>query len=1115
MRILFFSLLLFFGVVFHSFSQGTISGLVFQDINKNGINDSEPPYNGIQIQLYNSNNILINSTTSESSMMLGSNFTFTGLPYGPYTIKFIAPSNYRFSSAPGLIVNDNANPATATTSQLFVSPTTTIQNAGLYYYTPPTFAPTIQATNLTVTTIFAKSVGLSWTRGNGNNVLIIGRQGAPVSVTPTDDHFYQAFYGFGSGEDLGNGNYVLYKGPANSIGIMDLKQLTKYYFAAFEYNLGSTLEARHLTTNPATVSVTTTEFSSGKTGNALSFNGTKNCLNGMGGSNCLGNTPSSTDPHYINNTGVFSIEMWLKLNNHNANSCQAIYTNGESANYKGVFFAYDNRSALNRSKQLVCELYNGSGTKIISSLSPENIITDNEWHHVAVTGDGTNIKFYVDGNQYSGSGTMGTKSTGYWTHNEGYFGACPITACAGGDISYQYWLNGVVDELKFWKITRTAQEIKYNMNLILTGDEEGLLSYFQFNEIQPNQQSYFVFDLLQRLTSAAQGGYAPAVVKSEAPVAKGTYAALNVSSSGTYDFVGTGVKMTFPVNGNYPNGELVVTRLKETAANLPSSSNSFPSDYWVIRNYGANQTFSPLQSITFDNLGVIPDYSISDPANGTTLYKRPSNASASSWNNFGSASNVNGNAQIIGFNSSNNITSFSQILIGYNVAPIDLKITSPTAITTAKQGENISLSCTIENTGTLSATSSNVGYYLSKDNILDGSDLLLGSSSGSSLSGPGTSLKSQNVIIPASTTTGNYYLIFVADYTQLVNESNETNNTAATPVTIIDGADLVISSLTIPLSAEIGQTIALEYTIKNEGTSSSATSNVAYYLSFNNVYDVNDLLLGSVDEGMLADQGYETRKTSTVIPASTPPGKYYIIAIADYDNNVSEFDETNNSLTVEISIEKTKAIDYIVTLLPTPILAQNGESITINFKVLNKGTKSSTLSSNTKVFLSTDNFYSSNDVELASLTTEQINSGNSITYTDYSVSIPSNLIAGDYYLIVASDFNNEIAEEDETNNMNSIPLNISVITRLTGMENNLFKIYPNPSTTHFVVEPIDQYKGLEMKGTLINELGSTVMNKVFNSFNENIFTIENLPKGVYTLKLETETQVEIKKIIIQ
>ncbi len=61
----------------------------------------------------------------------------------------------------------------------------------------------------------------------------------------------------------------------------------------------------------------------------------------------------------------------------------------------------------------------------------------------------------------------------------------------GGDYDYitpnnQWGFNGKIGELRVWTTARTAEEINNYMNVELTGDEEGLIGYWKFDEGEGN-----------------------------------------------------------------------------------------------------------------------------------------------------------------------------------------------------------------------------------------------------------------------------------------------------------------------------------------------------------------------------------------------------------------------------------------------------------------------------------------------------------------------------------------------------------------------------------------------------------------------------------------------------
>jgi hypothetical protein len=96
----------------------------------------------------------------------------------------------------------------------------------------------------------------------------------------------------------------------------------------------------------------------------------------------------------------------------------------------------------------------------------------NEWHHVAVTWDGSVIKFYIDGMLDS----LRTPFTRSLIPNNLDL---TIGADFPGDVEY---FSGQLDEVRLWNIGRTQQQIKDNMHLKLTGSEVGLVGYWRFDE---------------------------------------------------------------------------------------------------------------------------------------------------------------------------------------------------------------------------------------------------------------------------------------------------------------------------------------------------------------------------------------------------------------------------------------------------------------------------------------------------------------------------------------------------------------------------------------------------------------------------------------------------------
>ncbi|MFH0865130.1 MAG: endonuclease, partial [Bacteroidota bacterium] len=97
-------------------------------------------------------------------------------------------------------------------------------------------APTNQSSGMLFNTITSGSMIVSWTRGNGNNVLVLAKAGTAVNSDPVSGVPYADSDIFGSGDQIGTGNYVVYNGPATSVEVLGLSASTAYYFAVYEYN---------------------------------------------------------------------------------------------------------------------------------------------------------------------------------------------------------------------------------------------------------------------------------------------------------------------------------------------------------------------------------------------------------------------------------------------------------------------------------------------------------------------------------------------------------------------------------------------------------------------------------------------------------------------------------------------------------------------------------------------------------------------------------------------------------------------------------------------------------------------------------------------------------------
>lgn len=99
--------------------------------------------------------------------------------------------------------------------------------------------PAVQASNPYVISNTGGQVQFSFDRGTGDSVLVICREGFAVNDFPKAGGVYSANANFGSGTQIGTGNYVVYKAAKagkNLVTVSGLSSAKKYHFAIIEFS---------------------------------------------------------------------------------------------------------------------------------------------------------------------------------------------------------------------------------------------------------------------------------------------------------------------------------------------------------------------------------------------------------------------------------------------------------------------------------------------------------------------------------------------------------------------------------------------------------------------------------------------------------------------------------------------------------------------------------------------------------------------------------------------------------------------------------------------------------------------------------------------------------------
>ncbi|MBT6711269.1 MAG: LamG domain-containing protein, partial [Candidatus Marinimicrobia bacterium] len=171
-------------------------------------------------------------------------------------------------------------------------------------------------------------------------------------------------------------------------------------------------------------------------------------------------------------TSDFSIQFWLKSNDNNRGII-ASKSAGDSQQDPGDNTWYIIELTSGGTIQYeITDGYSGSGDY---SLTTGNIsVNDDEWHLISVLFDRDDAGFiYVDG-ELDASGTISSHS-GDLSNNE------PLEI--GVDLNHiTQYADGKLDDISFWNKVLTEGEIQASMSTSLSGSENGLVGYWNFNE---------------------------------------------------------------------------------------------------------------------------------------------------------------------------------------------------------------------------------------------------------------------------------------------------------------------------------------------------------------------------------------------------------------------------------------------------------------------------------------------------------------------------------------------------------------------------------------------------------------------------------------------------------
>ena len=252
----------------------------------------------------------------------------------------------------------------------------------------------------------------------------------------------------------------------------------------------------------------------------------------------------------------------------------------------------------------------------------------------------------------------------------------------------------------------------------------------------------------------------------------------------------------------------------------------------------------------------------------------------------------------------------------------------------------------------------------------------------------------------------------------------------ATESTVATLANLIVKKLQAVAAAIPGTDIVIDDRTMNSGKIDAGASVTRFYLSTDAKFDpATDTFLSSRAIGPLvakdssSDLDSSSGSTTVTIPLATTLGKYFLIAVADADNAVTETQENNKkSRRLQITLP-----DLTVTALKAPATAAAGSSILVQDTTNNKAPVPAGVST-TRFYLSADALFDGGDVPLDPLVlgravpalAAKAKSAGATTVT-----IPPATVPGVHFVLAVADGDGAVLETNEGNNVRSRKITIT------------------------------------------------------------------------------------------
>ena len=322
--------------------------------------------------------------------------------------------------------------------------------------------------------------------------------------------------------------------------------------------------------------------------------------------------------------------------------------------------------------------------------------------------------------------------------------------------------------------------------------------------------------------------------------------------------------------------------------------------------------------------------------------------------------------------------------------------------------------------------------YISKDSIWGTDDVLLKTNSVYVQNTNTVSVSNEYLKLPDNFDVGNYYLLIKCDDGNTFVETNEKNNQRAFPLRVVEPAtrdffikDILVSSTEF----QPGSYLTFQFNYQYVGNSYDLlSSKIQMSLSVDTIWgNADDIAIGSSQSIQnSASQPSTISYPSLDIPSTIQPGKYNLLIKADSDDRHHETNETNNVAYFPIEIDAILSDFTIENLKLSNDSVQAGGFMMANYNMTYQGNAINSMYVYRKTVVSVDTIFGNNDDVMLG----QSGFGNSFnrsnTTKSYSdkLGFPIDFKPGQYSVLVQADWNNQVNETNEENNILIKPITV-------------------------------------------------------------------------------------------